>query len=180
MNLERQQVSSREIMSRSRAEEIALIEPLLQREDNEGVIGRIARHKLKRLPSSIYWQGLGIWGIRLFPASQEQYHRSLDSFYAVNSQTIRNDDGEPEIGRIQGNWHVGISLAPKGFPKNASFVLTPEEGEYLRERILSRAPGAASVLRRSWSCGMSGRLSLAPSTVQRIHQQNSRAARARA
>ncbi len=32
------------------------------------------------VPSSVYWQGLARWGIRLFPGSQTQYHRSLDGY----------------------------------------------------------------------------------------------------
>lgn len=40
-----------------------------------------AKDKLKRLPSAVYWQGLGSWGIRLFPGSQDQYHRALERLY---------------------------------------------------------------------------------------------------
>ena len=29
-----------------------------------GTIGVLARASLKRLPSNVYWQGLGVWGIR--------------------------------------------------------------------------------------------------------------------
>ena len=37
--------------------------------ESNGIIGRDAGPLLQRLPSSVYWAGLGSWGIRLFPGS---------------------------------------------------------------------------------------------------------------
>lgn len=138
-NLERRQVTSAQIAGRARAAEIALIEPLAD-DDRDGVIGIDARARLKRLPSSVYWQGLGSWGLRLYPGSQDQYHRSLDGFYRSTSQARRNDDGElPDGG--QANWDPAMPPAPDGFPEVASLALRPEESEYLRDRIVLRHPG---------------------------------------
>src|SRR5215210_1967417 len=81
LKLEKGKVPSNSINRRSRDEEIALIKVLVRSDDSSGVIGERARRNLKRLPSNIYWQGLGRWGIRLFPGSQDQYFRSLDSCY---------------------------------------------------------------------------------------------------
>jgi hypothetical protein len=58
-----------------------LVEPLLDSDDQAGVFGKTAGKKLKRLPSSVYWAGLGVWGIRLTPFSQDEYHRRINETY---------------------------------------------------------------------------------------------------
>jgi len=63
LDLERRQISSSEMAARARREETRLIETLAMAEDQAGVIGIEARANLKRLPSNVYWQGLGIWGV---------------------------------------------------------------------------------------------------------------------
>ena len=63
--------------------EVALTDPIVGSEDSDGVFGKRSRRNLKRLPSSVYWQGLSTWGIRLFPGSQAQYHRSLDGYIVL-------------------------------------------------------------------------------------------------
>src|SRR5690606_36237769 len=57
------QVQASNVSARARAAEIALIKPLIESGDPEGVIGRRARGNLQRLPSSVYWLALGRWGI---------------------------------------------------------------------------------------------------------------------
>lgn len=138
--LESKSVPSEKIDHRARREEINLIYALLQSADTAGVIGKDAKEKLQRLPSNIYWQGLGAWGIRLFPGSQAQYHRQLDAFYMVGRGQPRNDDGEPVGGRLRLNWQPDLPPAPADFPRQASFALTRLEADYLRERILLRVP----------------------------------------
>jgi hypothetical protein len=139
-SLENKGVSSEKIWQRARTEEITLILALLTANDTAGVIGKDAREKLQRLPSNIYWQGLGTWGIRLFYGSQSQYHRCLDAYYTLGRGQQRNDDGEPVNGRQRLNWQPDLPSAPVGFPRQASFALTHDEAEYLRERILLRVP----------------------------------------
>ena len=141
LELERLRVPSRDIELRARKAETALIEPLSHSDDVGGIIGIAAGLRLKRLASNVYWLGLGRWGIRIFPGSQEQYHRSLDRFYAGAHRGLRNDDGEPldETGTI--NWHTGLPPIPRNFPERISFRLPRVEAEYLRERLLARAPG---------------------------------------
>jgi hypothetical protein len=139
-SLENKSISSEKIGPRARTEEITLILALLNSNDTAGVIGRDAREKLQRLPSNIYWQGLGTWGIRLFYGSQTQYHRCLDAYYTLGHGQPRNDDGEPVGGRQRLNWQPDLPPVPTGFPRQASFALTHYEAEYLRERILLRVP----------------------------------------
>ena len=84
LDLERKKKSSREVAGLARWAEVKLINVLAESEgEDEGVIGFTARETLKRLPSNIYWQGLGLWRIRRFSGGQDSYHRSLDRFYAL-------------------------------------------------------------------------------------------------
>jgi hypothetical protein len=80
--LERLRVRSAEIAARARQAELNLVEPIERSGDKDGNIGKLAKTTLKRLPSSVYWQGLSVWGIRSFRGAQVQYHRSLDRYYA--------------------------------------------------------------------------------------------------
>jgi len=141
LDLERRHISSREIAAKARREETALIDVLAKSTDHDGTIGIQARSSLKRLASNIYWQGLGVWGIRLFPGSQEQYQRLIERYPGTTSNGTRDDDGERAEGAVRPNWHLGIPSAPGGFPTVASFNLKRPEAEYLRERILSCLQG---------------------------------------
>ncbi len=140
LGLERRKVASNAAGKKARDEETALIDVLARSDDAQGTIGIVARRALKRLPSNIYWQGLGRWGIRLFPGSQDQYHRSLDLFYSQSERQRKNDDGELVDGRGARNWHLSLPPAPKDFPRNVSLRLMAHEARYLRERILTYVP----------------------------------------
>jgi hypothetical protein len=140
LDLERRSVSATGIAEAARKKEIALIDVLADSDDSEGTIGIRARKALKRLPSNVYWQGLGVWGIRLFPGSQDQYHRSLDEFYAHAASKGNYRSEEKLDERILRNWHAGSPPTPDDFPKRISFQLTRIEAEYLRERIMTRVP----------------------------------------
>lgn len=140
LKLEEKKVRSVEIAERARREEVALIDCLVESGETEGVIGIEARKTLKRLPSSVYWQGLARWGIRLFPGSIDQYHRSLDGFYLRSARAMQDDDGEPVGGGRRRNWHSSLPLRPESFPQGASFRLTTIEAEYLRELVLATCP----------------------------------------
>jgi hypothetical protein len=75
------------IMTRARRAELDLVEPIERSDDSDGNIGKVGKNTLKRLPSSVYWQGLSIWGIRSFRGAPVQYHRSLDRY---NAQLTRH------------------------------------------------------------------------------------------
>ena len=70
-----------------------LVQPLMDSDDQAGVFGKTAGKKLKRLPSSVYWAGLGVWGIRLTPFSQDEYHRRINEIYRRRSdlKTLEKD-----------------------------------------------------------------------------------------
>src|SRR5690606_24242924 len=109
-----------------------------------GVIGSQARAKLQRLPSSVYWLGLGAWGIRLFPGSVDQYHRSLDYFYETQRQRrrLRGQDDDLLDEPARANWHPNIPEPPTDLLEKATFKLTPAEADYLSERVRIHTPGS--------------------------------------
>jgi hypothetical protein len=144
---ERSRVGSAQIAARARRAEVNLVDAIERSDDNRFNIGKVAKATLKRLPSSVYWQGLGVWGIRTFAGSQAQYHRSLDRYYAQLTRhggrklerDIEHDDLMPP------NWHAGLVRPPPDFPAECSLRLTRREAEYLAERILL-SPGCAGSL----------------------------------
>lgn len=137
LRLERLRVGSAEMAARARQAELNLVEPIERSDDKDGNIGKVAKTTLKRLPSSVYWQGLSVWGIRTFKGAQVQYHRSLDRYYAqltrhggrASERDVEHDD------LISPNWHAGMVLPPDDFPRECSLSLTRGEAEYLAERI---------------------------------------------
>ena len=141
LRLEHRRVLPAQVATSARAAEVQLISVLASSNDNDGVIGIQAGKNLQRLPSNVYWLGLGQWGIRIFPGSQDQYHRSLAGFYANAANTQRDDDGEPVEGQSSRNWHAGLPAPPREFPNGLSLSLAGEEADYLRDRILTRVPG---------------------------------------
>lgn len=138
--LEERKVPPLKIERRARDEEVRLIYALLESEDTVGVIGKREKKDLKRLPSSIYWQGLGTWDIRLCPYSISDYHRSLDAFYRFSKDSSYSNEEEIDGCERHHNWHPGLPPTPDDFPERASFNLTYEEACYLKERVLARRP----------------------------------------
>ena len=67
-------VASADAAAKARGAEIQLIDALLESGDTDGVIGKLAKNKLKRLPSHAYWAGLAEWQIRQFGGSIDEYH----------------------------------------------------------------------------------------------------------
>ena len=138
LDLERKKVTSSKIRGRARDFEIWLAKKL---GDADGVIGKVAKESLKRLPSSVYWQGLSAWGIRRYPNSQSEYHRSLDLFYARHkghAAGAAEFDGEGAHEHGLANWHTGIVKPGSGFPDQPTMDLSFEEASYLRERVMTK------------------------------------------
>lgn len=153
LTLERKRISSATATAWIRAAETKLIQPLAQSDDPRGTIGRIAQANVQRLPSSVYWQGLSTWGIRLFTGSQDEYHRGLDRFYEDADRHDRRRGefaGESLHAARQSNWDPHIPPPSPEFPKVASFALTKAEAAYLCDQILRNCDKSfmAELLRR--------------------------------
>lgn len=140
LTLEKKRTESSKVGLRERKQEIELARQLEESGETDGVIGLVAKEKLQRLPSNIYWQGLHKWGIRTFSGSQDEYHRSLDLFYQrqrARRESLREHEGETADEGDHHNWHSGIPSCDNSFPVGESLALTPEQAEYLRERLLT-------------------------------------------
>lgn len=146
--LEQKRVPSHQISEKARRAETDIIEAIERSDDSEGNIGKFAKTTLKRLPSSVYWQGLGVWGIRVFPGSQSQYQRSLDRHYAqVGRHGKRKEERDTEHDDLMApNWRAGLIPPPAEFPDECSLRLTRVEAEYLSERIQLSSLCAGSLL----------------------------------
>jgi len=147
LRLERGRVRSNDITRDARRDEVRLIEALLNGGEKGlgvGVIGSQARSKLQRLPSSVYWLGLGAWGIRLFPGSVDQYHRSLDHFYEAQRQRRRMRGQEDDLldEPASANWHPHLPEPPADLLEKTTFQLTPTEADYLSERVRIHTRGS--------------------------------------
>lgn len=131
--------SSQQVDSKLRQQEVALINILAESTDSEGTIGKVSRAALKRLPSSIYWYGLGNWGIYRYGGSQQEYHQAFDQLNRSSRCIHHNDNGDRlDLHAIE--WDPYLPQAPAGFPNSASFRLTPAESEYLSDLIARRHP----------------------------------------
>ena len=112
----------------------------------QGVIGYDAGFNLQRLPSVVYWQGLGEYGIRRFHGSLADYHRSLDG-YRRRLHEFKNEDGgargdgEELAERFQPNWDAHLPEPPPDLWTETTLELTSVEAEYLVERIRFTKPG---------------------------------------
>lgn len=122
----------RDVARLARRAELHLSLVLAAGSEADGVIGRVAGEGLQRLPSSIYWAGLGAWGVRLFPGSRASYHRHLERSPVAE----RNGNGR------RGNWHPHVPPVPDGHPERATLDLRRDEAEFLRDRIELHQPAS--------------------------------------
>ncbi|MFW6135042.1 MAG: DUF6361 family protein, partial [Elusimicrobiota bacterium] len=134
MEREKRRTSSHKIEEESRMDELALSSFLKDAGETDGVIGMVAGQSLKILPSYMYWSGLGIWGIRKFEGSINQYFRSLDHYYIYLDSAVRSET-EQMHPNIRCNWDPNIVKPSADFPKKPTLNLTYDEAEYLRDKI---------------------------------------------
>jgi len=134
LKLEGNRTPSEKMEERSRSYEIRLIRTLLEARETDGVIGKVAKDSLKILPSTMYWSGLGRWGIRRFEGTKYQYFNAIKSFYSSKKRLIRSDDDE-YVTQGGYNWDPHIVPIPKSFPDKASLDLDKTEADYLLHRI---------------------------------------------
>ena len=131
--LEEKRVPGDQVRAKARKAEVATIVALLASGDTAGLLGKQAKESLQRLPSNVYWQGLRVWGLCLYPGSQDQYHHSLDAYYRRADRADADTPAAP-------NWHAALPEVPEGFPSGTTFRLTAAEARYLRDRVLARVP----------------------------------------
>jgi len=148
--LEDKQVLAEKFAIQADRMERDLIQPLIDADGDAGVIGQRAGYNLMRLPSSIYWAGLGVWGIRLIPFTQDEYHRRIDEIYRQRDALkalekdaqARGDDIDFEQRKASLTWHPCLPTPPDNFPTEADFILSGEEAEFIRDRIEGSCPNS--------------------------------------
>jgi len=131
-----------------KAEQIerSLIRPLIAAADSQGAFGRTAKDKVKRLPSSVYWNGLHVWSIRKINLSQSQYQNQIGQIYHDQSISTKRvwesarlgDSSDDQIFDKIVTWDPGLPKPPNNFPdslENLGFELTREEAEYLQQQM---------------------------------------------
>jgi hypothetical protein len=139
--LEGRDGTAAQLSAEGRAMEIRLSDALKAGGETSGVIGRDAGVRLQRLPSSVYWAGLGTWGIRLFPGSRETYYAALPNLRRRHSRAAEAESQGLE-GLQAGSWHAGLPPAPSDLLESASFTLTADEAQFIRDRLIAEAPTA--------------------------------------
>jgi Family of unknown function (DUF6361) len=132
----------------ARKREVALVKVLSESDDTEGVFGKRAGGDLKRLPSSVYWAGLGIWQIRRFEGSQEQYCSAIDSIADLRNSRHRMTETARRRGESleasnnvsAATWHSKLPAPPPDFPDTANIRLTRDEAYFLQDQIVTSQP----------------------------------------
>jgi Family of unknown function (DUF6361) len=126
-----------------------LIEHLRQSDDLRGLVGTRS-HLVLRLPSSIYWAGLGVLGVRRSQGPLSLYYRWLDD-PERHRHHARDDDHDLIVGAAT-TWWDCVPAVPDGFPERASFALTAEEAQYLADRAVAATP-YPTMLGQLWTRG---------------------------
>lgn len=122
-----------------RKRELALTAPLVAAGDLRGVMGQDAGETLRRLPSSVYWNGLQSWGLFLKQWSQEEYRRNFPQIRARRANERHTDDRGILADGIP-TWNPHLPPAPADFPEGISFSLSHDEADFLRGRVRNAHP----------------------------------------
>jgi hypothetical protein len=136
--LEGREGTASQLSAEGRAMEIRLSDALKAGGETSGVIGRDAGARLQRLPSSVYWAGLGAWGIRQFPGSRETYYATLPTARRRRQRSEVEAEGFEDLQT--GSWHPGLPAAPTDFLETATFALTGDEAQFIKDRLVASAP----------------------------------------
>lgn len=135
--LEGRDGTAAQLSAEGRLREIRLSDALKAGGETSGVIGRDAGARLQRLPSSVYWAGLGAWGIRQFPGSRETYYAALPTLRGRRRRSEVEVEGFEDLQA--GSWHPQIPPPPEDFLETTSFALTADEAQFIRDRLVASA-----------------------------------------
>lgn len=129
-----------QLRAEARDTEIRLADALKAGGESNGIIGRDAGPRLQRLPSSVYWAGLGAWGIRVFPGS-------IDSLFVAlrGRKRLRGTpDREVALAGAQAPaiWIPALPEMPGDLLERAVFHLTTDEAQFLVDRLVATQPTA--------------------------------------
>ncbi|WP_099363604.1 DUF6361 family protein [Fredinandcohnia onubensis] len=140
MELEKESFSSHnQFLNKLSQQELELIDILKQGKDLDGIIGGRSGKKLKRKPSSIYWNGLRKFEIFKYEnLTLDNYAKSVFAMKR-NKQTLKSLGDEETDDIDAGNEYYGTfwhCLIPESdWKENLQIKLTRHEAEFLKQRI---------------------------------------------
>lgn len=138
-----------QLASEARSLENRLASALKAGGESNGIIGRDAGANLQRLPSSVYWAGLGTWGIRLFPGSTENLFSSLRHLKRIHSGNLENEEAKSDA-KAKYIWSPSLPPCPKGLLTSTTFHLSSDEAQFVIDRLILRQPNSLlTILARS-------------------------------
>jgi hypothetical protein len=135
--IEKSDTSATQFASRLRNDEATLIECLRNGGEKSGVQGYASGKNLKRMPSSAYWGGLRIWGIRKRDWSIADYGRNITRLRASK----KADGADETISNSLTTIWNDMPQAPADFlSASIDFKLTSEEAQFIIQRIRESNP----------------------------------------
>lgn len=147
--LEQKRRDKKTFADEARRSEVEIVRALIASgDDTAGVFGKRAGGGLKRMPSSVYWAGLGKWQIRRFQGSQDQYHTSIENIYTLRTSRSRSEVSARKRGEgldaIQEDaaitWHPKLPKIPQGFPEETGILLLRDEAQFIQDQIVTAQP----------------------------------------
>lgn len=134
------------MMDKLNEQELSLI-PILNKEHSEGVIGKLSGHKLKRKPSSIYWNGIRTFGLFKYDKiSLGEYIKAVcslknqkEKIKNLGNENLEEGASKDDIDALNGEIvSEFFSCIPpkKDWIENLDIELTLEEAEYLKSKII--------------------------------------------
>jgi hypothetical protein len=132
--------------------EVEFTKVLRNNSGTRGVIGATLQNaNPKRKPSSVYWNGLRVYGILKFQGSISDYAQYVKHYYKkIKSQrksVIEGDGNVPGDDRdavLLYHEHLWAQLPrpPQDWRQNITIDLTDEEARFLRDRIVLSNPNS--------------------------------------
>jgi len=110
--------------------------------DKRGVMGRRSGRDLKRMPSEVYWTGLGTFGIRRRIGERSI---SLGEYPAAVAAVAAHAAAPRDVedGQVTTIWDHELPPAPAGFPRICAIGLTANEAAYLSGQMQFGSPDDA-------------------------------------
>lgn len=137
--LEGSSAGSDQLASEARALENRLANALKAGGESNGIIGRDAGADLQRLPSSVYWAGLGTWGIRLFPGSTDNLFSSMRHLQRSRPRIRESEDAASEAQALL-IWTPALPPPPKDLLEATRFKLSLDEAQFIIDRLVAHQP----------------------------------------
>jgi len=137
--LEGSSAGSDQLANEARSLENRLANALKAGGESNGIIGRDAGADLQRLPSSVYWAGLGTWGVRLFPGSTDNLFSSMRHLQRSRPRVRESEDSASEAQALQ-IWTPALPPRPKDLLITTRFKLSLDEAQFIIDRLITHQP----------------------------------------